>query len=224
MAKTTKISWADHSWSPWRVCTKVSPGCDNCFAEALAKRAGLGWGKGVPRQRTSVAYWRQPLRWNREAEEAGVRRRVFPSQCDPFDTEAPADWREDMFALIEATPWLDWLLLTKRPAEAVRELTRIWNEENAPRNIWLGTSIEDQDHVFRLEHLLAAPSWVVILFLSVEPMLGPILFPLGSLKAMDWVIIGAESGPKRRPFDNAWALDVVAQCDEAEVPVWCKQG
>src|SRR2546421_265721 len=84
-------------WSPWKICTEVSPGCDHCYARELAKRYGWGaWGKGQPRLRTSAAYWRQPLVWDRKAAAAGVRRRVFPSLCDPFDAEAPDEWRADM--------------------------------------------------------------------------------------------------------------------------------
>lgn len=137
MSTTTKIEWCDHTWSPWRGCTKVSPGCANCYAERLSKRnpAVLGkWGKGKPR--VLAKNWGDPVRWNREAsrkscgycsfEEAegelikqccrcAVRPRVFPSLCDPFDDEVPIEFSARFLNIIHDTPNLDWLLLTKRP-------------------------------------------------------------------------------------------------------------
>jgi protein gp37 len=125
MSELTKIEWTDHTWSPWRGCTKVSPGCANCYAEKLSHRnpAVLGqWGKGKPR--VKAKNWYDPVKWNRR--EAGKlvshvefvensQPRVFPSLCDWLDEEVPVDWLMDFLELIHRTPNLDWLLLTKRP-------------------------------------------------------------------------------------------------------------
>lgn len=146
MAEKTKIEWCDHTFNPWSGCTKVSAGCANCYAESLAKRAPKtfgGWGKGVPRKRTSEAYWRQPLRWNRAGAEAvddalhdfGEDRYIAPprprvfcaSMADWLDPEVPIEWLADLLDLIRRTPHLDWLLLTKRPelwAERMRAVRR----------------------------------------------------------------------------------------------------
>lgn len=132
MAELTKISWTDHTFNPWTGCTKVSPGCANCYAEGWAKRSGIvQWGKGKSRRRTSASNWNMPIKWNREAGEniedalhdfgadqyvAPPRPRVFcASLADWLDDEVPIEWLVDLLELIHATPHLDWLLLTKRP-------------------------------------------------------------------------------------------------------------
>ena len=125
MGKNTNIEWCDHTWNPWIGCTKISPGCLNCYAENLmdTRWKRVRWGRGNPRQRTSEANWRQPLLWDQEAKKAGERRKVFcASLADVFDPEAPDQWRSDLFALIEQTGSLDWLLLTKRPELGIEHL------------------------------------------------------------------------------------------------------
>ena len=148
MGKSTNIEWCDHTWNPWLGCTKVSPGCTHCYAENLmdTRWKRVTWGRGNPRQRTSETNWRQPLVWDRAAKEAGERRKVFcASLADVFDPEAPDEWRRDLFALIERTKNLDWLLLTKRPALGIEQFG-IWQTINpeAARSIWFGISAEDQ--------------------------------------------------------------------------------
>lgn len=120
MAENSKIEWCDHTFNPWIGCTKISAACDNCYAEAFAKRTGgPKWGKDEPRRLTSHANWQKPLAWDRKAARLGVRYRVFcASLADVFDVEVPDDWRDRLLALIAATPHLDWLLLTKRPKVA----------------------------------------------------------------------------------------------------------
>lgn len=121
MSDTTSIEWATATWNPWEGCTKVSPGCSNCYAAARNHRFGLdNWGKGKPRRRTSAANWKKPLAWEREERESkdfcGIQRpRIFPSLCDWLDDEVPIEWLADFLKLIHDTPNLDWLLLTKRP-------------------------------------------------------------------------------------------------------------
>ena len=127
MSENTKIEWADSTFNPWIGCTKVGPGCDHCYAEALMDKRWhkVQWGSGQQRARTSAANWKQPLLWEREHEAFalmhGRRRRVFcASLADVFDNEAPIQWRVDLFALIERTPHLDWLILTKRVGNVQR--------------------------------------------------------------------------------------------------------
>jgi len=123
MSENTKIEWATHTFNPWEGCQKVGPGCDNCYAEARnARFAGgtaINWGPGAPRRRTSEANWRKPLAWNANHEaffkEHGHRQRVFCSSlADVFDNAVDPQWLGDLFELIQRTPNLDWLLLTKR--------------------------------------------------------------------------------------------------------------
>jgi protein gp37 len=182
MGENTTIEWtatvtADgrtlpgYSFNPWVGCLKVSPGCDHCYAEGWAKRSGLvTW--GGPRRRTSIANWGKPIRWDREAAAAGVRKRVFcASLADVFDNEVPSLWREDLWELIEDTPNLDWLLLTKRIGNAKGMLPANWGDGYA--NVMLGASIVNQDEADRdIVKLLALPARVR--FLSCEPLLGPI--------------------------------------------------
>lgn len=173
--KDSKIEWTHHSWNPWIGCTRVSPGCRHCYAETMMadRYKKVKWGPQGKRVRTSAEYWRQPIRWNREAEAAGERRRVFcASLADVFEVkpDQAADlnnWRLDLSALIRDTPWLDWLILTKRP-ENVK-----WDYSEWPQNIWIGTSVETQEYADRrIPELLKIPA--AVRFLSVEPMLGPV--------------------------------------------------
>lgn len=189
MSDASNIEWCDSTFNPWIGCTKVSPGCDNCYAEAdfdLRKHRAK-WGAGNPRARTSQANWQKPLQWDRQHEqffaEHGRRRRVFcASLADVFDNEVPAAWRHDLFNLIRDTPHMAWLLLTKRPQNIVRMV-----EESGcvagngmrylPGHIWLGTSGEDQQRADKnVRALLRAKSLTgaAVAFVSMEPLLGPI--------------------------------------------------
>ena len=134
MTENTKIEWCDHTFNPWIGCTAVGPGCDRCYAEAMARRWGWAkWGAGEARRRTSLATLRKPLKWNADAEKAGVRARVFcGSLMDVFDREVPREWREGLFGMIRATPWLDWILVTKRIGNAAGMLPGDWNGNGAP--------------------------------------------------------------------------------------------
>ena len=251
MGENSTIEWTDHTFNPWVGCTKISPGCDHCYAEGWAKRSGLvKW--GGERRRTSEANWRQPLKWNAEAQRAGERRRVFcASLADVFDNEVPEQWRADLFALILKTPNLDWLLLTKRIGN-VRTMVPWDRPDGAPSevwplNIWLGATIVNQAEADRdIPKLLAVPARVR--FLSCEPLLGPIdlarpgpwstwLEPCGyycdhddnggghrpGRSLIDWIIVGGESGSGARPFTLGWAKDIVRQCRASRVPVFIKQ-
>jgi len=224
MADGTHIEWtaaADGTpgatFNPWTGCTKVSAACDHCYAESWAKRSGLvQWGN-YPRRRTSEDYWRQPLKWNRQAERTGVRRKVFcASLADVFDNQAPAQWRSDLWALIELTPRLDWLLLTKRPQNIAKMLPSTWG--TGWPNVWLGTTGENPEECRRIDHLRRVPA--VVRFLSCEPLLAEIR---PDLTGISWVICGGESGPNARPMHPDWARSLRDQCQAAGVPFFFKQ-
>ena len=180
MAEISKIAWTDATFNPWIGCAKISEGCKHCYAsvDTFARRSranGLElWGVDAARHRTAVDYWKKPLRWNREATETGVRRRVFcASLADVFEDRRDLDpWRADLFALIEATPALDWLLLMKRPESIMRLVPESWRERFPP-NVWQGTTVENQEAADRrVPELLRVPA--AVRFLSVEPMIGAV--------------------------------------------------
>lgn len=242
MAKTT-IEWADYTFNPWEGCTKVSPGCAHCYAEARNKRfKGGNWGKGAPRRLTSDTNWELPVRWN---NAPNLRRpRVFcPSIADWLDEEVPTEWLARLLKLIYHTPNLDWILLTKRPENWERRIGEayehshrdtwqsLWIQGEPPPNIWLGTSVEDQKRADeRIPELLKIPA--AIRFLSVEPMLEWIDLAytcfngadsFGTMPGIHWAIFGGESGPGARPCNIDWIRDGVRQCRSAGVTPFVKQ-
>lgn len=249
MSANTKIEWADHTFNPWIGCTKVSPGCDNCYAEAREDKRlhRVQWGPGQPRHRTKT--WGDPVKWNAQHAaffaEHGRRQRVFcASLADVFDNEVPTDWRRDLFDLIERTPALDWLLLTKRIGNARAMLEECYFGRWADRvraNIWIGATIVNQEEADRdIPKLLAVPA--AKRFLSMEPLLGPvdlerprpgpdldqghghmICQPWLIQSGIDWVIVGGESGPGARPMHPDWARSLRDQCEAAGVPFLFKQ-
>ena len=223
MAQYSSIEWTDHTFNPWWGCTKVSAACDHCYAETWARRMGFDiWTHGRPRRFLSDAYWQQPHRWNKDAAKTGRRARVFcASMADVFEWKRGlATWRHRLWQLIDDTPHLDWLLLTKRPHLASR-LTP-WGA-SWPCNVWLGTTAEDQRWAEkRLPSLRAIPA--TVRFLSCEPLLGPVdLDPWLADGTVQWVIAGGESGPRARPSDPAWFLDLLTQCIRHGTPFHFKQ-
>jgi protein gp37 len=229
MGKTTDISWTDHTFNPHWGCFKVSPGCTNCYAETFAKRVGQQiWGppKTTERRLFGDKHWAEPLHWNAEAEKAGERRRVFcASMADVFEDHPQLPpVRRRLWNLIEDTPYLDWLLLTKRPENIATMLPqKYWP------NVWLGTSTEDQQRADeRVPVLLRYRDLAPVLFLSVEPMLGPIDLSIAigdrvTTADIDWCIVGGESGPRHRPFDTDWARSLRDQCAAADIAYFFKQ-
>lgn len=222
MGKDSKIEWTTHTFNPWWGCTKVSEACKNCYAESWAKRVGKDvWGPSVERRMFGDDHWKQPLRWNAEASRVAHRPRVFcASMADVFEERSELDAaRLRLWDLIEATPHLDWLLLTKRP-QNVLERTR-WGLD-WPTNVWIGTTVELQKRANELLPALASIP-AKVRFISAEPLLGPLdLSPwLGT--TVDWVITGGESGPKARPASPAWFRSLMIQCMEREVPFHFKQ-
>lgn len=288
MGVETKIQWADSTWNPWRGCSKVSPGCVNCYADQGSKRNTrvLGqWGTEAQGGTRVVASengpngWRAPELWNerREQEARNTARPiaphfVFPSWCDPFEdwpgrmhshtgrplwwcggslTNSPVpsdglpddgryasmqDVRDRLWQLIEDTPRLTWLLLTKRPENVRGMVPPAWMRDGFPRNVWLGASAENQYYAARRTlELVAVPA--AVRFLSVEPQLEEInLGLIGTLprtvtgsayvltcQRIQWVICGGESGPNARPFSVEWARKLRDECREAGVKFFMKQ-
>ena len=210
MAENTAISWATHTFNPWIGCTKVSPACDGCYAAHLMEtRLGrVTWGACEDRQRTSAANWQLPRRWNREAEKAGTRPYVFcASLADVFDNEVDPLWRYDLFNLIEDTPNLIWLLLTKRVGNVLKMTDALSGNRPIPRNAAIGATMANQEEYDRDRMKLwqvkhdRAPAFT---FGSFEPLLGRIIL---DKHAPDWIITGGETDQgahKARPSHPDW--------------------
>lgn len=220
MGTDTEIAWTDSTFNAWWGCTKVSPECDHCYAEAFDKRiGGSHWGSSAPRRVFGEKHWREPIKWNTQAEKLGKRRRVFcNSMADVFDSEAPEVEREKLWDLIRATPWLDWQLLTKRPHNIRKMLPADWGDGYA--NVWLGTTAGTRKSAaIRIHALRSAPA--LVRFISCEPLLEDLGdLPLGGI---DWLIVGGESGHHARPMDLDWARSLRAQCKAAGVAFFFKQ-
>lgn len=229
MGENSAISWTDHTFNPWIGCTKVSPACDGCYAEALMdlRYGRVKW--GGERVRTAPENWRKPIAWNKAAEAAGTRPRVFcASLADVFDNQVLPEWREDLFELIRISPHLTWLLLTKRPQNIVRMVATSGaiagnGTRYLPGNAALGTTIEDQKRAD-----INAPALVdaneqcgpAYTFVSYEPALGPLDLRqwLVGKHAIDCVIAGGETDQgkhKARSSHPAWFRSMQDQCAAA---------
>jgi len=223
MARDSGIEWTHHTFNPWWGCVKLSPACAHCYAEKWARRVGVDvWGGDAPRRFFRESHWREPLRWNAEAERSGSRARVFcASMGDVFEPRADLDqWREKLWKLIEETPRLDWLLLTKRPGS----IRHLYPWASRPRdNVWLGTTAENQRWATRrIERLLSVDARVR--FLSCEPLLSGIdLTPWLDKDQISWVIAGGESGGEARPTHPNWVRALRDQCSRYGVPFHFKQ-
>ena len=230
MGEKTLIPWCDSSGSPHSGCTKVSAGCDNCYAARQANRnlPHLGtWGPDGERKKMK-GFWVDAQRWNDNpfTDEAGVtrRRRVFcGSICDVFEAHPAITWRGELWKLIDDTPNLDWLLLTKRPQNmgVMLPIDRYLVHNQPFENVWLGTSVENMAVARRVERLIQIPAKVH--FLSIEPMLGPV-HEL-DLTHIEWVIVGGESGPDYRdnPAWVSWAAAMRDRCRELGIAFFFKQ-
>jgi protein gp37 len=249
MGEITNISWTDHTFNPWIGCTKVSPACDGCYAEAMMdlRYGRVKW--GGERVRTAPSNWKKPVKWNREAEKNGTRPRVFcASLADVFDNQVPPEWREDLFDLIRITPNLRWLLLTKRPQNIVKMVHTSGaiagnGTRYLPGNAALGTTIEDQQRAdINVPPLLDAKTQCgpAFVFVSCEPLLGDINLrcvaptDTGYINALssstgpniDFVIAGGETDQgahKARPSQPGWFRSLRDQCAEAGVSFHFKQ-
>ena len=245
MGANSKIEWTHHTFSPWWGCVEVSPACDHCYARAFAKRCGSDvWGVDAQRRFTGDKQWAEPLKWDRAAAEAGERHRVFcGSMCDVMEDyngaghlirETIEESRRWLYSLIERTPNLDWLLLTKQPQNLRRFLPPAWLENPRP-NVWGMTTVESAEYLWRVDALIETP--FAMRGISAEPLLGPIRFKNGHLAdrcdtggnfwqsagGVHWVIAGGESGRGRRTPEIEWFGDLRRQCLRAGVAFFMKQ-
>lgn len=234
----TKIEWTDYSFNPWWGCVKVSMGCEHCYAETFSKAKGWKvWGRENLKRffPAGGAHWEEPMKWNRKAVFEGIRKRVFcASMADVFEIDPNVnEARDRLFKLIEATPMLDWLLLTKRPQNMIGLAPKSWSQ-GWPSNVVAMTSIENQLAADRrIPELLKVPA--KRFGLSMEPLLEQVtlmrstdLFdkPLGGfepLEKISWVIVGGESGHAYRPFNPDWARLIRDLCRLYKVPFFMKQ-
>lgn len=223
MAQNTKIEWCDHTWNPWIGCTEVSPACDFCYARELSSRYGwAAWGAGQPRHRTSEATWKTPFTWNRAAERAGEKATVFClSLGDIWDNEVDPAWRRDAFKVMDATPNLIYLLLSKRIGNAVRMCEAL--SRALPRNAALGATMVNQPEWERDALKLKAAGATLgaqFTFASVEPMLSLVIM---EDFCPDWVICGGESGRSPRYMEEEWAAMLRSQTQARGKAFFMKQ-
>jgi protein gp37 len=216
MSTATQIEWTDATWNPVTGCSKVTPGCDFCYAERLSERfrgvSGHPFEKGFD---LTLRHERlaQPMHWQQP-------RRIFVnSMSDLFHKEIPKPFIDSVFDTMEAAGWHTFQVLTKRSSLMVQYLNQRYGSYLAPPHIWLGVSIENAKNVVRLKHLRAARA--AVKFVSFEPLLGPV----GEidLKGINWAIVGGESGPYARPMAEEWAVEIRDQCRSARVPFFFKQ-
>lgn len=212
MAQNSLIEWTDATWNPVTGCTKISPGCKNCYALRMANRLHA---MGQPRYRNNFQTTLHedlltlPLHWK-------TPRMVFVnSMSDMFHPDVPTEFIAAVFETMGKASWHTFQILTKR-SDRLLELSRSlpWFE-----NIWMGVSVENQKYVNRVRHLKHVPASVR--FLSVEPLLGPI--PRLPVSGIDWVIVGGESGPRCRPMDTGWVRQIRDRCIGYGVPFFFKQ-
>ncbi|MCC2649856.1 MAG: Bacteriophage protein gp37 [Microvirga sp.] len=229
MGETTKIEWTDHTFNPWIGCTKVSPACDGCYAEHMMdhRYGRVQWGAGEDRKRTTPGNWRKPIAWNKAAAAKAESTYVFcASLADVFDNEVDPLWRWDLFKLIEATPHLTWLLLTKRIGNVVKMTDPANGCRPLPRNAAIGASLPNQEEYDRDRMKL----WEVkqrlqpvFTFGSFEPLLSHIIL---DKHAPDWVIVGGETDQgshKARHMESEWAWVLMRQTRELGRSFFLKQ-
>jgi protein gp37 len=216
MSDMTSIEWTDATWNPVTGCTKITAGCDNCYAERFSERfrgtAGHPFERGFDLQ-VRPERLEQPLRWRRP-------RMIFVnSMSDLFHKEIPRDFIDQVFTTMELGAWHNYQVLTKRSSLMRDYLTRRYAGGVAPRHIWCGVSVEDRGAVTRIRHLQEARA--AVRFLSIEPLIGPI--GQIDLAGIAWVIVGGESGPRARPLQADWVREVRDQCVDQQVAFFFKQ-
>jgi protein gp37 len=212
MALHSAIEWTEATWNPVTGCTKVSPGCNHCYAERMARRLQA---MGQPNYRNGFHVTmhehmlERPLQWS-------TPRMVFVnSMSDLFHENVTVTFVQRVFDVMRRASWHTFQILTKR-SERLLELNAVidW-----PPNVWMGVSVENQDYTLRIDHLRDTDAFVK--FLSAEPLLGPL--PNLYLRDIGWVIVGGESGPRARPMSEEWVVDIRDQCLEASIPFFFKQ-
>ncbi len=216
MLTKTSIEWTEMTWNPVTGCTKISAGCDNCYAERFAERfRGV---KGHPYENGFDLTLRperlgQPLKWRRP-------QMIFVnSMSDLFHKEVPSEFIDSVFDTMEQAHWHVFQVLTKRSSLMRRYVNTRYPNGNSPAHIWLGTSVEDGTKLSRMRHL--RETHATIRFLSLEPLIGPITNL--DLDGIHWVIVGGESGPRARPMRLEWVESILTQCRNADVAFFFKQ-
>jgi protein gp37 len=216
MASTTAIEWTDATWNPVTGCTKISAGCDNCYAERFSERfrgvIGHPFENGFDLQLRPERL-EQPLRWRAPTM-------IFVnSMSDLFHKQIPFEFVDRVFDTMERAPWHTFQVLTKRSSRLRNYINLRYPGKSVPEHIWIGASIESASKKSRVRHIQAANA--LVRFLSLEPLLGPI--GKLDLEGIHWVIVGGESGPRARPMLVEWAREIRDQCEVARVPFFFKQ-
>jgi protein gp37 len=212
MSDRSAIEWTDATWNPVTGCTRVSAGCQHCYAETFAER----W-RGIPNhpyeQGFDLRLWPdrldQPLKWKRP-------KTIFVnSMSDLFHEKIPVDYLHQVFEVMQKADWHIFQILTKRH----ERLSQLAEDLPWPPNVWMGVTIEDERFVDRADHLREVPA--AVRFISAEPLLGP----LDGLRldGIDWLIAGGESGPRHRPVEKTWLLELRDRCLHAGVAFFFKQ-
>jgi protein gp37 len=212
VAHASSIEWTDSTWNPLTGCSKVSPGCKNCYAERMARRLRA---MGQPRYANGFRLTlhedllAQPLAWKKP-------RVVFVnSMSDLFHEDVPVKFIQEVFRVMEKANWHVFQITTKR----AQRLQEVAPQLPWPENVWMGVSVENQDYTDRIDLLRSVDA--SIRFLSLEPLLGPL--PSLNLDAISWVIVGGESGPGARSMKKEWVLQIKERCIEENVPFFFKQ-
>lgn len=208
----TKIEWTETTWNPLTGCTKISPGCLNCYAEVMAKRLQS---MNSPNYRNGFKLTLHPHALSIPSSWKSPKLVFVNSMSDLFHEDVPISFIKKVFFVIESTPQHTYQVLTKRSTR-LRELA---NQLHWPSNLWMGVSIENNDYCYRVDNLATVPA--AVKFLSLEPLLGPL--PDLDLTKIDWVIVGGESGPKAREMKEEWVLDIRNRCIQQRVPFFFKQ-
>lgn len=211
MSQTT-IEWTAFTWNPTTGCSKTSPGCKYCYAVAMTKRLkAMGQHKYRNDFELTVhdVELKRPYTWKKP-------RKVFVnSMSDLFHNDVPLEFIKKVFKVMNDTPQHIYQVLTKR-AERLEEISQ---ELNWTPNIWMGVSIENEQFLYRMDHLRNTPAQIK--FISAEPLIGPL--PNMYLDGIDWVIVGGESGPKSRPIKGDWVIDIRDQCQSSNTSFFFKQ-
>lgn len=213
MGTESKIEWTERTWNPTTGCTKISPGCKHCYAETMARRLEA---MGASGYENGFKLTLLPNRLDEPRQRKKATVYFVNSMSDLFHEEVPFTFLDRVFEVIRETPQHTYQILTKR-AERMAEY---FATRDTPKNVWLGVSVEDRRYGLpRIDALRTID--VAIRFLSVEPLLED----LGKmdLSGIDWVIVGGESGPRARPMQEVWALNVQRQCDQDQVHFFFKQ-
>ena len=212
MSTNSDIEWTESTWNPITGCTKVSPGCEHCYAERMAYRLKA---MGQPNYRNGFQLTVHPHMLDRPLGWKKPQMVFVNSMSDLFHQDVPLDFVQQVFAVMREAHWHTFQVLTKR----AERLAALDADLDWPANVWMGVSVETRDYTGRIDYLRQTRADVK--FLSLEPLLGPL--PDLDLHEIDWVIVGGESGPGARPMDRAWVTDIRDQCLTADIPFFFKQ-